>query len=195
MAYFKHFPIIGYDIRGVESQRQYNLITNILARVLIKSHGWADVEGSLREPLVGASYFLKHTIIDGERPDILAHQFYGDSELHWLFFFTNGVKLLNPYYDWPLTQYDLKKFVDKKYGSANINAIHHYKDVDGYEIDAVDDQSCIDHTSCTPVSAATSVTNWIYEEELNDSKRTIRVLQNSMVGSVVDEFKRLMSTQ
>ena len=180
MAYFKHFPIIGYDIRGVESQRQYNLITNILARVLIKSHGWADVEGSLREPLVGASYFLKHTIRDGDRPDILAHQFYGDSELHWLFFYANGSNLLNPYYDWPLTQYDLNKFVDKKY--ANINAIHHYVDADGYEVDS-------------DAAGATAVTNWIYEETRNDAKRPIRVLQASMVGAVVDEFKRLMSTQ
>ena len=180
MAYFKHFPQIFYNLRGVENQRQYDRVTNILARVLVKSHGWADVDENLREPLVGSSYFIKHTIRDGDRPDILAHKYYGDSELHWLFFYTNGSKLLNPYYDWPLTQYDLKKFVNKKY--ADINAIHHYKDADGYEVDS-------------DAAGATSVTNWIYEEELNDSKRTIRVLQNSMVGSVVDEFKRLMSTQ
>ena len=180
MAYFKYFPKIAYDVRGVENQRQYDRVTNILARVLVKSHGWADIDGSIREPLTGASYFVKHIIRDSERPDILAHKYYGDSELHWLFFYTNGSKLLNPYYDWPLTQYDLKKFVNKKY--ADINAIHHYKDADGYEVDS-------------DAAGATSVTNWIYEEELNDSKRTIRVLQNSMVGSVVDEFKRLMSTQ
>ena len=177
MAYFKHFPVIGYDLRTTASQVKHDAVTNILARVLVKSHGWA-----LREPLIGASYFIKHMIRDGDRPDILAHQYYGDSELHWLFFFVGGSKLLNPYYDWPLTQYDLKKFVNKKYGSANINAIHHYKDVDGYEVDS-------------DAAGATSVTNWIYEEELNDGKRPIRVLQNSMVSPVVDEFKRLMGTQ
>ena len=180
MAYFKYFPKVYYDLRGVDNQLQFDIITNVLARVLVKSHGWADIEGSLRAPLVAASYFIKYTIRDGDRPDILAHQFYGDSELHWLFFYTNGSKLLNPYSDWPLTQYDLKKFVDKKY--ANINAIHHYKDIDGYEVDS-------------DAAGATSVTNWIYEEELNDSKRTINVLQNSMVGPVVEEFKRLMSVQ
>ena len=180
MAYFKYFPKIGYDIRGLTNQRQYDRVTNILARVLVKCHGWADIDGSIIEPLTGASYFIKHTIVDGERPDILAHQFYGDSELHWLFFFTNGVKLLNPYYDWPLTQYDLKKFVDKKY--ANINAIHHYIDADGYEVDS-------------DAAGATSVTNWIHEETRNDAKRPIRVLQSSMAMTVVDEFNRLMKTQ
>jgi len=182
MAYFKYFPKIAYNIRGVENQRQYDRVTNILARVLVKSHGWADIDGSIREPLTGASYFVKHIIRDSERPDILAHKYYGDSELHWLFFFTNGVKLLNPYYDWPLTQYDLKKFVNKKYGSTNINAIHHYNDPDGYEVDSDAD-------------GATSVTNWIYEEETNDGKRPIRILQSSMALDVVEEFKSLMKTQ
>ena len=93
-----------------------------------------------------------------------------------------GVKLLNPYYDWPLTQYDLKKFVNKKYGSANINVIHHYNDPDGYEVDS-------------DAAGATSVTNWIYEEESNDGKRPIRILQSSMALDVVEEFKSLMKTQ
>ena len=181
MAYFKYFPKIAYNIRGVENQRQYDRVTNILARVLVKSHGWAEVDGSIREPLIGASYFVKHIIQDGDRPDILAHQYYGDSELHWLFFFVGGPALLNPYYDWPLTQYDLKKFATKKYG-ADINAIHHYKDADGYEVDS-------------DAAGATSVTNWIYEEESNDGKRPIRVLQSSMALDVVEEFKSLMKTQ
>ena len=181
MAYFKHFPIIGYPLRSTDAQAKHDAVTNILARVLVKSHGWANVDNSLREPLIGASYFTKHLIRDGDRPDILAHQYYGDSELHWLFFFVGGPTLLNPYYDWPLTQYDLKKFATKKYG-ADINAIHHYKDADGYEVDS-------------DAAGATSVTNWIYEEESNDGKRPIRILQNSMVSPVVDEFKRLMGTQ
>ena len=181
MAYFKHFPKMYYDVRGSETVAQRDIVTNILARVLVKSHGWANVDGSITETLIGAGYFVKHLIRDGDRPDTLAHQLYGDSELHWLLFFINGSRMLNPFYDWPLTQYDLKKFATKKYGD-DINVIHHYKDTDGYEVDS-------------DAAGATSVTNWIYEEELNDSKRPIRVLQESMVGLVVDEFKSLMNTQ
>ena len=180
MAYFRYYPKIAYDVRGIENNEQYDAITNLLSRVLVKCHGWADIDGSAHEALVGICHYQKYLIRDGDRPDTLAHQFYGDSELHWLFFYANGSKLLNPYYDWPLTQYDLNKFVDKKY--ANINAIQHYVDADGYEVDS-------------DAAGATSVTNWIYEETRNDAKRPIRVLQASMVGAVVDEFKRLMSTQ
>ena len=180
MAYFKHFPKMYYDVRGSETVAQHDIVTNILARVLIKSHGWANIDGSITETLIGAGYFQKYFIGDGDRPDTLAHQLYGDSELHWLLFYINGSRMINPFYDWPMTQYDLKKFANKKYD--NINAVHHYIDADGYEVDS-------------DAAGAIPVINWIYEEELNDSKRPIRVLQESMVGLVVDEFKSLMNTQ
>jgi len=180
MAYFQYFPKMYYDVRGQSNQAQHDVVTNILARVLVKSHGWANVDGEVHELLTGATYFAQHYIKDFERPDILADKYYGDSELHWLFFFANGTKMINPYFDWPMTQYDLVKYINKKYGSANINDTHHYIDGDRYEVDS-------------DAPSATAVTNFIYEQELNDNKRPIRILQNSMVAPVVDEFKRLLN--
>ena len=81
MAYFRYFPKILYDVRGVENQEQYNLVTNLLARVLVNCHGWADVDGSSHEALIGTCDFEKHIIVDGETPEILANKFYSDSEL------------------------------------------------------------------------------------------------------------------
>ena len=180
MAYFRYYPTIAYDIRGVEDDSRHDWVTNILARVLVKCHGWSDVDGSSHEALVAACEFEKHIIVDGEKPEILAHQFYGDSELHWIILYANGASLLNPYYDWPMTNYDLQKFVDKKY--TNINATHHYEDVDGYEVDS-------------DAANATVITNFKYEEVKNDTKRIIRIIQPRYVDLVVDEFKRLMATQ
>ena len=180
MSYFNYFPKIGYDLRGAEDTIQLDKVTNILARVLLKHQAWKTV-GSTKDFLDSAAYFVKYVIRDGDRPDTLAHQYYGDSELHWLICYTNGINLLHPLYDWPMTQYDLKKFIQKKYGNANINAIHHYKDANGYQVDST-------------AAGATSVTNWIYEELLNDSKRTISIMQKKYIGQVVDEFKRLMKT-
>ena len=42
--------------------------------------------------------------------------------------------MTNPYYDWPMDYHTLNKFVAKKY--SDINGIHHYEDVDGYEVDS-----------------------------------------------------------
>ena len=177
MSYFKYFPKIGYDVRGITDDQRYDYVTNILARVLIKFHGWADIDSTENEALVGAAQFQKHIIQDGEKPEILADQYYGDSELHWLILYCNGSKLLNPYYDWPLNIYDLKKFCQKKY--ANINATHHYVDGNGYEVDS-------------DASGATVVTNFGHEEILNDAKRVIRVLHPQYTSMVIDEFKALL---
>ena len=191
MAYFRYYPKIAYDIRGIENDKRDDLVTNILARVLVKCHGWKDVDGSSHEALIAICEFEKHIIVDGENPEILAYQFYGDSELHWIILYANGASMLNPYYDWPMTNYDLNKFVDTKYGSLYRNAPHiwpygsastgaaHYEDADGYEVDST-------------AAGATSVTNFIYEETLNDAKRNLTVIRSEYVSNVVNEFKKLL---
>jgi hypothetical protein len=180
MAYFKYYPKLAYDIRGVEDSERHDFVTNILARVLVKCHGWKDIDGSQQEALIATGDFQKHIIRDGEKPEILAHKWYGDPELHWIILYANGATFQNPYYDWPMTNFDLGKFVAKKY--ANINATHHYEDADGYEVD-----------STAPNAAA--ITNFKYEEVKNDAKRVIRIIQPRYVDLVVDEFKKLMATQ
>ena len=87
--------------------------------------------------------------------------------------------MTNPYYDWPLTYFDLKKFVDKKYGVANINATHHYEDADKYEVDST-------------ASGATAITNFIYEETLNDARRNIKIIRSEYVQQIVSEFKKII---
>jgi len=182
MAYFRYFPKIAYDVRGVENNEQFDHVTNLLARVLVKCHGWKDTDGSSYEALEGVCDFEKHIIRDGETPEILADRFYGDSELHWIILYANGATFQNPYYDWPMSHYDLGKFVDKKYGVANINATHHYEDTDGYQVDS-------------DAPTASAITNFKHEEVTNDGRRIIRIIQPRYVDLVVDEFKRLMTTQ
>ena len=165
MAYFKYFPIITYDVRGKKNQFQVDVITNILVRIRKKID------------LTNLAFFVEYSIQDGDTPDSLAHQVYNDSQLHWIILYTNY--MTNPYYDWPLTYFDLKKFVDKKYGVANINATHHYEDADKYEVDST-------------ASGATAITNFIYEETLNDAKRTLTVIRPEYVSNVVNEFKKLL---
>ena len=180
MAYFRYFPQIGYDVRGVEDNEQYDMITNLLSRVLVKCHGWADVDGSAHEALVGTCHFEKYLIRDGDRPDTLAYQFYGDPELHWLIMYSNGTSISNPWYDWPMTQGTLTKFITKKYEDlGGLYGTHHHEDTNEYTVDST-------------ASGATIVTNFIYEERLNDSKRTIRIMQRQHIDLVVNEFKRLM---
>ena len=166
MAYFRYFNKIGYDVRGVKNNVNIDVITNILERVRLKLNF-----------IQHQAFFAQHFIIDGETPEFLAYKYYGNTELHWIILYSQ--QATNPYYDWPLTYFDLKKFVDKKYGVANINAIHHYEDADGYEVDST-------------ATGATSVTNFIHEETLNDAKRNLTIIRSEYVSNVVKEFKKLL---
>ena len=165
MAYFKYFPTIRYDVRGTKNSRSVQLVTDILKRV------------RKRLDIVNRAYFEQYFVKDGDTPESLSHQVYGDSTLHWIILYGNY--MTNPYYDWPLTYIDLKKFVIKKYGEANINSTHHYEDVDGYEVDST-------------ASSATAVTNFVYEETLNDAKRTINVIKSEYTQEIVSEFKKII---
>ena len=163
MAYFKYFPIITYDVRGKKNQFQVDVITNILVRIRKKLD------------LTNLAFFDEYFLQDGDTPESLAHQVYNDSQLHWIILYTNY--MTNPYYDWPLTYFDLKKFVDKKY--SNINAVHHYEDADEYEVDST-------------ASGATAITNFIYEETLNDAKRNIKIIKIEYVAQIIDELQLLV---
>ena len=165
MAYFKYFPTIRYDVRGTKNSRSVQLVTDILKRV------------RKRLDIVNRAYFEQYFVKDGDTPESLSHQVYGDSTLHWIILYGNY--MTNPYYDWPLTYIDLKKFVIKKYGEANINSTHHYEDADGYEVDST-------------ASGATTITNFLYEETLNDAKRTINVIKSEYTQEIVSEFKKII---
>ncbi len=166
MAYFKYFDTINYDVRGIKNKPTIDSITNILKRVRMKV-----------DFVKYQSFFAMHTIIDGETPEYLAHEYYGDAELHWVVLYAQ--QMTNPYYDWPLRYYDLKKFVTKKYGAANMNAVHHYEDADKYHVDST-------------ASGASAITNFMHEETLNDAKRNINLVRPEFVPEIVTELKLLL---
>ena len=165
MAYFKYFPVIEYDVRGTKNELSAQVITDILKRVRKKLE------------IVNHAYFEQYFVQDGDTPESLAHQVYDDSTLHWIILYGNY--MTNPYYDWPLTYFDLQKFVNKKYGVANINNTHHYEDADKYEVDST-------------ASGATAITNFVHEETLNDAKRQINIIQPEYTHQIITEFKKIV---
>jgi len=165
MAYFTYFPTIGYDVRGTKNNSSIQRITNILKRVRKKLE------------IINLAFFEEYFVRDGDTPESLAHQAYNDSTLHWIILYANY--MTNPYYDWPMTYFDLQKFVNKKYGVANINAVHHYEDADGYEVDS-------------DAAGATTVTNFLYEEILNDARRNIKIIKPEYIQQIVSEFKKII---
>lgn len=170
MAYFNYFPTIGYDVRGIKNQTRINAITNVLVRVRKKMN------------VTNSALFEQFFVGDGDKPEILAHQIYDDSTLHWIILYANY--MTNPFYDWPLTYFDLQKYVAKKYPD-NANGVHHYEDEEGFEVDNPENR---------PADAIYPkiITNFIYEEKKNDENRNINIIKREYVNQVIQEFKSLI---
>ena len=94
-SYFKNFPTISYGDA---------LVTNIIAR--------AKLDSTVRNK---ASVFFPYTVRDGERPDIIAGNYYEDPNFAWLIYLAN--EMLDPYFEWPLTSLEFEQFIKRKYGS------------------------------------------------------------------------------
>lgn len=59
--------------------------------------------------------YYPYTIQEGERPDVIAANYYGDERYSWLVYLSNNI--VDPYYQWPLSVSEFNDFIVKKYGS------------------------------------------------------------------------------
>ena len=169
--YFSNFPLIPYDSVG---NGEFKLVTNLLKRVAIRAKVKVNT-------LVYDTYDVK----EGETPEILADKLYDDSELHWIVLMVNDIT--DRYHQWPQNTNQFLAYVNDKY--SNVDATHHY------EISQVSGDTTIKidiGTDNTGHSGASVVTNFEYEEALEDKKRSIRLLDPSYIGSFVAEFESLM---
>jgi hypothetical protein len=92
---FTKFPVIYYD---------GNVAVNLLAKV--KFSNAAKKAGAI---------FYPYTILEGERADVIAANYYDDPRYSWVIYMANDI--VDPLYDWPLMEEELNNVIIKKYGS------------------------------------------------------------------------------
>lgn len=126
-----------------------------------------------KELLANITAYDEYDIIDGETPEIIAEKIYGNAEYHWIVMLTNDMYDYRA--DFPLTQLQLEKYVDDKYGEL-ADAVHHYENESGFVVTS--DQE-----------GAVSVSNRQYEEKLNETKRRIKIISPELIGTILKNFK------
>ena len=95
-TYFSNFPIINYlDNPAI------NLLASVKIRDVVKNN---------------VNVFYPYVVKDGERPDHIAADYYGDARYSWLIYLANDI--VDPYYQWPMPTNEFKKFIVKKYGTV-----------------------------------------------------------------------------
>lgn len=112
--YFKNFPKLlysFYDKTGLDYEQK--LVTDITFNVRIKK--------ALFDKVI---HYDTYYIQDYDTPELIAEKIYGNPEYHWV------VMLSNDYYnyinDFPIDEYDLSLYIEKKYGTNSMYKIHHY---------------------------------------------------------------------
>lgn len=124
--------------------------------------------------------FETYTLVDGDTPDIVAFKQYGDPKLHYL------VILANETFDWrndfPMSQVELDQYMKEHY--VDPNGIHHYEDTNGNIVCKPNEE---DELTVIPI------TNYEYEERINESKREIKLISKNMANSVVEAIKDIVA--
>lgn len=162
--YFNKFPKILYDYSiGTNTNAVY--VTDITRNIRFR-----------RDVLANVSVYDYYDIQDGDTPDKIAERVYGNSQYHWI------IMLMNDRYDYlndfPLTTYNLEKYIAQKYGSGTYD-IHHYVNEDGFIVNS-------------DYSGATSVSNYDYETSVNESKRRIKIVPKELIDKILSDYDNLI---
>jgi len=208
MLYFNSFPLV------VASDYKNNaiLLTNLMARVDI-------IPSLLKNPLLFYSYDLK----DSDRPDILAHKYYDDSDKYWMVLYAN--EIMDPLYDWPLNSQQFDAYLKNKYSEAaggdafvltyTTSTVQEYRKIittyDSTSLETTTKTVVVDLTTYNSITAASttktfssgaSVTRTIsksavsiydYEIELNEAKQNIKLINSAYSNQLEKDLKTLMA--
>ena len=188
--FFANYPRIAYDISGNNSTvPDYTVAVNLMIRSKLKETVEDDV-----------TVYYPYVVPEGMRPDVLAHQYYGDTIYTWTIFLVNNI--VDPYWEWPLSYKDFREYVTDKYGSIETaqSQVHHYEKIGRARIeqtkmvDAVPEYRLeIDYQTYTEtdVSEREIIYSYGYEKDLNEAKREIQLIDASFIRSVQDEARGL----
>ena len=116
MSYFRELPNFQYQSPFIDSlsSTEYVTVKNIFRRMTLRD----DLNNIF-------TVFNKYEIKEGDRPDTVAEEVYGKSDLDWVVLISAGI--VNVRNEWPLSSRDLYNYVVEKYGLTEKDFIHHYE--------------------------------------------------------------------
>jgi hypothetical protein len=171
MSIFTLYPKTAYKVNEYDYLRAIDITQSTKIKSFLR-----DYRGISYNP-----YIVK----DGERPDYVAHKFYGDSNLDWVILLSN--EIYNIYDEWPRNSVDFEEYLIEKYGSiaTTLSTVQYYYN---------STKDIIDVATYNALSASTRSSETIYEYELraNNNKSKIKLIRSSIIGSIQSELKSLL---
>ena len=196
--YFSNLTDFLYVNRTVDgrSEGDYSVVKNFFKRAKLRDDIFQDL-----------AFFTKYTVIGDDRPDTVATKIYDDPTLDWVVLMSNNI--VNIQSEWPLGQAAFNTYVTEKYGDETTlySGIHHYESREvkandgtiiipsGARVSVGQSVSFFDEDSSQQIirtDVAMPVTNYMFEEKLNDEKRNIFILKPIYLNILFDDIDQIM---
>mgnify|MGYP001075587309 FL=1 len=192
MGYFRELPELDYQsfLSDSNSSQNYLRVKNLFRR------------NKLRDDLQNVfTIFNKYEIVEGARPDTVAEELYGSAELDWVVLMTANITRVRD--QWPLSNRDLYRYSENKYGVTGLSSVHHYettevKDSQGRLIlpagKVVDEDFTIPNPSntATTLNPVININNYEYEVRKNNEKSSIYLLKPSYLQQFLNDMREIM---
>ena len=189
--YFRNIPKVKYDINGAEPNKYLN-VTNIMKRISFKPSVIEDITD-----------YYPYRVKDGERPDIISHQKYGTVAYAYLIMLVNDI--YDPIFDWPLSSQQFEKYLTNKYGSVSsaMGTTKYYYQIIRAEVARTGTSErvpavkfIVDQTTYDALGEGDRSTQsqYTWEDELNDNKRDIKLIDASLIQDIDYSVKRTFAS-
>lgn len=188
--YFSNYPKIAYDITGTNNTNpDFTVAVNLMVRNKIRDAVESDI-----------TIFYPYIVSEGMRPDVLAYQYYGDTQYTWSILLVNNI--IDPYWEWPLSYKDFRGYIITKYGSVEKSqtTVHQYLKQARARVETTGTSDPIpvynlevdyETYSSTNIEERSIVYKYEYEQDLNEARREIQLIDVNYIASVQDEIRRL----
>lgn len=171
MNLFSFYPKTNFKLDDYDSVRAIDITSSVRIKTFLKQYR-------------GISYF-PYVIKDGERPDTVSYNVYGEPSYDWLILLSNDMYSI--YDDWPKDSETFRNYIIEKYGSINVasSTIKYYYDANN---------NIIDLTTYNSLSAAQrkSESELQYEQRLNINKSKIKVVNPKHIGTIQTQLNSIL---
>lgn len=162
--YFQEFPSMLYEF-DIKNKPTALVVKDITRNVRFR-----------RDVLANITVYDEYDIMEGETPEHISEKMYGTPYYYWIIMLSN--ERYDYIKDFPLTYAMLERYITDKYGDQ-LYATHHYENSKGFVVNS-------------DYIGAVSITNYRYEELLNETKRRIKIIPKNMIDLVLKNFKDLI---
>lgn len=170
---FKFYPKFEYAVDDYDSLTAIDITKRIKVTEYVK-----------RTSLLSArSYFIQ----DGELPEHISYKLYSKPTYAYTILLINEIH--NIFEEWPRSNKQFIKYIEDKYGSVAAS-----KATSSYWFDGDGVQMSLDYWQTVDDNRKYALSNYAYEEELNNKKKEIRVLLPSIIPRMETAIQEILNS-